>query len=172
MNWRAKALALAASSGLRALTESSDVFALNEFGGVKGVAVLLDSDCERGIESEASIKARESRYGKNVLPEREVRSFYSMLVDALSDETLLILIGCAVFSLVFEIVFASTEERSTAWIDGAAILAAVVIVSLVQATSNHKQELQFVALNRIKSVFEVTVVRAGKMKRVMKFLKK
>ena len=154
-------------SGLRALTESSDVFALNEFGGVKGVAVLLDSDCERGIESEASIKARESRYGKNVLPEREVRSFYSMLVDALSDETLLILIGCAVFSLVFEIVFASTEERSTAWIDGAAILAAVVIVSLVQATSNHKQELQFVALNRIKSVFEVTVVRAGKMKRVM-----
>lgn len=153
-------------SGLRTLTESGDLVALNEFGGVKGVALLLDSDCERGIESEDSIRARESRYGRNILPEMPVRSFWSMLVEALTDQTLLILIGCAVFSLIFEILFASTEERSTAWIDGAAILAAVVIVSLVQATSNHKQELQFAALNRIKSVFDVSVIRGGTIKRV------
>jgi Ca2+-transporting ATPase len=68
---------------------------------------------------------------------------------------------CAVFSLVLELVLAAPEERATAWIDGAAILAAVAVVSLVQASSNHKQELQFAAVNRIKSIFDVGVIRNG-----------
>jgi calcium-translocating P-type ATPase len=89
-----------------------------------------------------------------------------MLVEALSDPTLLILVGCAIFSLVLEIVFASTDERSTAWIDGAAILMAVAIVSLVQASSNHRQELQFAAINRIKCVYDVKVVRSGRLMKI------
>jgi Ca2+-transporting ATPase len=62
---------------------------------------------------------------------------------------------------VLELALAPASERGLACIDGGAILAAVAIVSVVQASSNHKQELQFAAVNRIKAIFRVTVVRNG-----------
>jgi Ca2+-transporting ATPase len=152
---------------LVSLMEDDDLRTLNEFGTVSDIARLLESDTESGISSTASIRSRVHRYGSNILPDRPVRSFFEMLVEALSDQTLLILVGCAIFNLVLEIVFASTDERSTAWIDGAAILMAVAIVSLVQASSNHRQELQFAAINRIKSIYDVKVIRSGKLMKIL-----
>ncbi|OHT11400.1 calcium-translocating P-type ATPase, PMCA-type family protein [Tritrichomonas foetus] len=146
--------------------EDCDLHTLHELGSIDDIANLLDSDSKNGIKSKDSISLRKSRYGSNVLPDIPVRSFWQMFKEALSDETLLILIGCAIFSLVFEILFATTEERSTAWIDGAAILMAVAIVSIVQTTSNRNQEIQFAAVNRIKSLFEVTVIRCGKYEKI------
>lgn len=152
-------------SELNNLIEDQDLHTLQEFGSVQDIARMLDSDPENGIQSE-SIPTRTSRYGSNSLPEQSVRTFFDMLIEALGDQTLLILIACAIVSLILEIVFASTEERSTAWIDGTAILMAVAIVSVVQASSNHKQELQFAAVNRIKSIFDVTVIRDGTVSKV------
>ena len=154
-------------SGLSRIMEDCDLHLMHELGTVDDIARLLDSDSQNGINSIESIENRKKRYGENVLPDIPVRSFWELFKEALSDETILILIGCAIFSLIFEIIFASTEERSTAWVDGAAILMAVAIVSLVQATSNTNQEIQFAAVNRIKSVFSVTVVRCGKFQKVL-----
>ena len=154
-------------SGLSRIMEDCDLHLMHELGTVDDIARLLDSDSQNGINSIESIENRKKRYGENVLPDIPVRSFWELFKEALSDETILILIGCAIFSLIFEIIFASTEERSTAWVDGAAILMAVAIVSLVQATSNRNQEIQFAAVNRIKSVFSVTVVRCGKFQKVL-----
>jgi Ca2+-transporting ATPase len=119
---------------------------------VPDITKLLESGADSGITSIASHGSHIHRYDSDVLPDRAVRSFLQMLVEAVSDQTLLRLIGCTIFILLFETGFASTEQRSTAWIDGTAILIAVCIVSFVHATSNHKQQLQFVTINRTKSL--------------------
>lgn len=154
------------SSGLSKLMEDCDLHTLQELGTVDDIAVLLDSDSKTGIKTKESIPQRISIYGNNKLPDIPIRSFWAMFKEALSDETIIILIACAIFSLIFEILFATTEERSTAWIDGAAILLAVAIVSIVQATSNRNQEIQFASVNRIKSIFQVTVIRCGKYEKI------
>lgn len=148
------------------LSETHSLEQLAHRGGVLGVAASLGSDAKHGITDPATISSRVANYGTNDIPDRPVRSFYEMLREALGDETLIILMVCAVVSLVLEMGLASPAERATAWIDGTAILAAVAIVSLVQAYSNHKQELQFAAVNRIKSVYDVAVVRGGAVSRM------
>jgi Ca2+-transporting ATPase len=143
------------------LLESQELSSLDTYGGIDGILRDLGCDRNHGITDPSSISVRLAKYGSNELPDLAVRSFFDMLKEALSDSTLIILMICAVVSLVLELVLAPPEERATAWIDSAAILSAVAIVSLVQASSNHKQELQFAAVNRIKSIFNVGVIRNG-----------
>jgi Ca2+-transporting ATPase len=150
---------------LWSILESGDVAGVKALGGVSGVVGILGTDAEKGISSD-SIEKRVEKYGTNDLPEREMSSFFDMLKDALSDGTIRILILCAFLSLTIEFFFAPEEEQATAWIDGAAILGAVAIVSFVQAYSNYKQELQFSAVNRIKCVYQVTVCRDGIIRRI------
>lgn len=135
---------------------------LDKHGGIQKIAQSLDTNLKNGIQNK-TISERITKYGTNEIPDREVRSFFEMILEALNDNTIIILIICAILSLVLEMTFAAPDERNTAWIDGAAILFAVAIVSLVQAYSNHQQELQFAAVNRIKSIYNVAVYREGKL---------
>lgn len=153
-------------SHLSSIMEDCNLQSLHKLGNSSEIAQLLDSDSKTGIKSKDSISSRISKYGSNFLPDIPVRSFWAMLKEALLDQTILILIGCAIFSLVFEVIFANDEDKSTAWIDCAAILMAVVIVSLVQAISNRNQEIQFAAVNHIKSIFQVTVIRCGEYEKI------
>ena len=148
---------------LCSIHEQQDFRHIQRLGGVSSIAKILGSDSNLGIMEISSIPRRIQEYGSNHIPDIKISSFYEMLVDALKDDTLVILIVCAFLSLFLEMFFAAPEERSTAWIDGAAILFAVAIVSLVQASSNYKQEQQFAAVNRIKSIFKVAVVRNGRI---------
>lgn len=72
-----------------------------------------------------------------------------MLKNALGDFTLRILIVCSIVSLVAETATAESSRRMTAWIDGFAILVAVVVCSTVQATNDYQKELQFQKLNKV-----------------------
>jgi hypothetical protein len=54
------------------------------------------------------------------------------------------------------------EDPSKGWIEGAAILFAVLIVAIVTATNNYNKELQFRKLNAVKDDVSITVVRGGK----------
>jgi len=146
---------------LERLIEESNINHLHDVGGIKHIAKSIESSPTRGICELSSIEIRKQQYGSNEVKEMEIPSLFEMLLEALGDQTLLILIGCAVLSLILEVVFSSPEERSTAWIDGGAILMAVSIVSVIQATSNHKQEIQFASINRNKSIFKSKVIRNG-----------
>ena len=142
------------------LIENSNIEELESFENIEGISKKLNTDLEKGINTN-TINERINKFGKNEFPLRPIKSFYSLILDALSDQTIIILIICAIATLVLEFFFAPPEERSTSWIDGSAILFAVIIVSLVQAYNNFKQELQFSSLNRIKSIFDVSVKRNG-----------
>jgi hypothetical protein len=54
-----------------------------------------------------------------------------------------VLIVCAIFAIVVDMSFASHEERGHAWIEGAAILIAVIVVSNVTAWSDYTKEGNF-----------------------------
>ena len=54
------------------------------------------------------------------------------------------------------------KSRSTGWIDGAAILIAVILVSNVAAGTDFDKEKKFRALNTVKNDRKVRVKRDGK----------
>ncbi|OHT10071.1 calcium-translocating P-type ATPase, PMCA-type family protein [Tritrichomonas foetus] len=153
------------SDDLWELFESNDSQKVKNYGGVSAIAKSLNSDPIQGL-NQKDVASNLTKFGTNDIPDRPIRSFFDMLKEALSDQTLIILIICAIVSLVLEIFFAPPEEKSTAWIDGTAILMAVAIVSIVQAYSNHKQEIQFSAVNRIKSIFNIAVIRNGQLQHI------
>ena len=52
-------------------------------------------------------------------------------------------------SIAIEVGMADESHRATAWIDGFAIMVAVLISSSVQAENDYQKEKQFQALNKI-----------------------
>lgn len=114
-------------------------------GGPAKLMEGLESSMDYGI-SNNSCEARTIAFGTHKREPPERSSFCSLLLEALDDFMLKILIGCAVFQLVFEIGMTAArdpEHLATAWIEGFAILVAVAVVSLVTAGSDYKKEGQF-----------------------------
>jgi uncharacterized membrane protein YciS (DUF1049 family) len=60
-----------------------------------------------------------------------------LLYDALNDFTLKILIVAAIVSIAIEVGTADDHERTFAWIEGFAILVAVMVCSLVTAVNDY-----------------------------------
>jgi P-type Ca2+ transporter type 2C len=72
-----------------------------------------------------------------------------------------VLIACAIIDLIVAMIF-HVHERATAWIEGASILVAVVIVSGVTSISDYRKESQFIDLNKFNdSKNTITVKRGG-----------
>ncbi len=55
------------------------------------------------------------------------------------------------------------EDPQKGWIEGAAILSAVLIVAVVTATNNYNKERQFRKLNAVKDDVNINVIRDGKV---------
>ena len=78
--------------------------------------------------------------------------------EALEDTTLRILIGAAVISLIVGLI----ENPEEGWLEGVAILSAVVIVVMVTATNDYLKEKQFRQLSAKADEVKVFVLRDGK----------
>ena len=71
-----------------------------------------------------------------------------------------ILIVAAIISIVISMIF--EHNKAIAWIEGAAILVAVAVVSIVTAVNDYKKESQFIALNKFSDAKNlITVKRNG-----------
>ena len=83
-------------------------------------------------------------------------------MDALEDFTLRILIVASIVSIAIQVGTATPDHRSIAWIEGAAIIMAVTVVSMVTSINDYKKESQFIALNKFNdSKNVITVKREG-----------
>ena len=82
-------------------------------------------------------------------------TFCQLVCDALEDPILRILIVAAVVSLCVGMI----EDPSEGWLEGTAILMAVVIVVMVTATNDYMKDKQFRALSAKADEVSVTVVR-------------
>ncbi|KAL0552124.1 hypothetical protein IC582_011221 [Cucumis melo] len=145
---------------LAVLVKDRNVEALEQYGGVKGIADMLQSNLEKGIVGDDSdLLNRRNKYGSNTYPQKPGRSFWRFLWEAWQDLTLIILMIAAVASLVLGI---KTEGIKEGWYDGGSIAFAVILVIVVTAISDYRQSLQFQNLNKEKRNIQVEVVRGGR----------
>lgn len=90
-------------------------------------------------------------------PEPESQTWLQMFLESFQDATLIVLIVAAVVSFVVGLI----EDPAKGWIEGAAILFAVLVVAVVTATNNFNKESQFRKLNAVKDDIKVGVLRNG-----------
>ncbi|EGG16179.1 P-type ATPase [Cavenderia fasciculata] len=133
----------------------------HQYGGVRGVAEMLKSNVDQGLTSaEATSKARIDSYGENRTAEVAPKSLLFFIWEAAHDKTLIILMVAAIISIVLGL---TVEDRSTGWIDGTAILFAVVIVVMVTAGNDYNKEQKFRKLNSIRNERNASVMRDGRI---------
>ncbi|XP_072981011.1 calcium-transporting ATPase 5, plasma membrane-type-like isoform X1 [Typha angustifolia] len=145
---------------LNTLTREHDISALQEYGGVKGLSIMLKTDVDRGVSGDdAELSHRRAVFGANTYPRKKGRSFLRLLWEASHDLTLNILMVAAVLSLTLGMI---TEGVSQGWYDGGSISFAIILVILVTATSDYRQSLQFQHLNEEKQNIHLEVIRGGR----------
>lgn len=147
-------------SDLEELTQSRELENLQRLGGLKGLERKLKTSLENGLPDEETgdnYANRRAAFGENSMPEPESRTLLELILAGLEDRTLIMLMISAVVSLIFGLY----EDPSHGWIEGTAILAAVVLVVMVASLNDYHKEKQFRKLNEKKNNRQVKVIRGG-----------
>ncbi len=146
---------------------------LGKFGGLEKLAEAVKTDVEDGVPS-AEVEARRTMYGANEMPKRKSKTLLSMIWERCKDTTIIVLALCAGVSLGLGLAFPEeffdpdcqcVQVDSTGWVEGVAILVAVVLVVMVGAFQDHDKERKFRALGR-EDVRFIKVVRGGREEEV------
>ncbi|MCJ1284318.1 plasma membrane calcium [Xylographa opegraphella] len=118
---------------------------------------------------------RKRVYKDNRLPAKKSLSIWKLFWNAFNDRILLLLTAAAVISLalgIYEAVGqkpAPGQSQSVDWVEGLAILVAVILVVLVTGLNDYQREKQFVILNAKKEDREVKVIRSGRTVQISVF---
>lgn len=115
---------------------------------------------------------RYKKYGDNKLPDRIPKTLWQLIIEALKDQTMLLLSFAAIVTFLlglYEYFFQPPEYdpegnpiKQVDWIEGVAIMIAVVVVVLVGAINDYQKELQFAKLNQKKENRKIVIIRKGK----------
>ena len=144
---------------LASIVEGRDVKKLKIHGGVGGIMNKLATSVNNGIPtSNKLLDQRKEIYGINKFAESPVRGFWVFVWEALQDMTLMILAVCALVSLLVGITMEGWPKGAH---DGLGIVASILLVVFVTATSDYKQSLQFKDLDREKKKITIQVTRNG-----------
>uniref|UniRef100_A0A9I9CRZ4 Calcium-transporting ATPase n=1 Tax=Cucumis melo TaxID=3656 RepID=A0A9I9CRZ4_CUCME len=144
---------------LGSVVEGHDTKKFKYHGGVEGIAQKLCTSTTNGLNGDAdALNHRQGIYGVNKFAESEQRSFFVFVWEALQDMTLMILGLCAFVSLVVGII---TEGWPHGAHDGLGIVASILLVVFVTATSDYRQSLQFKDLDKEKKKISIQVTRNG-----------
>ena len=147
---------------LNDIIKEKNLESLNKLGGVIQVATILETDVKDGTR-EADAAFRRDVFGANRFKKPPSKSFLSFVLEACKDPTIIILLVCAIMSLVFGI---KQHGLKNGWYDGGSIIVAVVLVIAVSAISNFKQSKQFEKLSDESLDITVQVVRDGRHKHI------
>lgn len=169
---------------------------LNEnYGGLDGLETKLQTNFLTGLSGDLSdLNHRKTIFGRNELPKKSSKSFLRLIFDALQDLTLIILIICSFIS--FALAFYQSDyqtfeeqlkkhrkfpsemtnvshcvfyldETNVEWIEGAAIIFAVVVVIFVTAFNDWTKEKQFRSLqNKIEENQTFNLIRKNQFEQV------
>ncbi|KAI5120195.1 hypothetical protein M0805_006301 [Coniferiporia weirii] len=176
---------------LARLVDPKSMQKLEELGGVDGVLSGLGTDARRGLcglskegaspnipesgGTAATLGDRQHVYGHNVLPARQSKSLLLLMWLALKDKVLVLLSIAAVVSLALGLFqdFGTPRETFSCgngqtcteppvdWVEGVAIMVAIVIVVVVGSLNDWQKEQQFKKLNEKKEDRTVKVIRDG-----------
>ncbi|CAH0521012.1 unnamed protein product [Peronospora belbahrii] len=142
---------------------------LGNMGGLEGIAASLHVDLRQGLDSnnDADLLHREESFGKNYVAPPRAKSFFELMWDAFQDITIIVL----TISGFISIILSSTvgDHPETGWVEGACIILAVVVVTIVTAMNDYQKEAQFRALNAIKEDEKIKVIRNGQPTEISKW---
>ncbi|XP_074379779.1 putative calcium-transporting ATPase 13, plasma membrane-type [Apium graveolens] len=154
-------------SSLTRLVKDKDLEHLETLGGVEGLVSALRTDVEHGLLADSDdIKRRQEAFGTNTYPRQPTKSFFTFVVEALKDPTILILLVCAALSLAFGM---KEDGPKEGWYDGGSIFVAVFLVISVSAISDFRQSRQFDKLSKVSNNIQVEVVRKGRRHQISVF---
>ncbi|CAG8446397.1 7259_t:CDS:2 [Acaulospora morrowiae] len=110
-------------------------------------------------------------FGRNVLPTRKPKSILKLMWMAIQEKILILLTIAAVISLGLGLyedfgteqkVVDGVAQPKIRWVEGVAIIIAIVIVVMVGSLNDWQKELQFQKLNSKKEDRQVKVIRDSK----------
>lgn len=189
--WRDPAPFLLKAGDLSSLIDPQDFEKLQRMGGIEGLMTGLGTSADKGLsvnptqdnslkQYTGSIEDRIRVYGANCLPPRKSKSLLMLMWLALQDKILVLLIVAAIVSLALGLYtdFSPPPEYTPClnpppgmdecpapavdWVEGVAVLVAVVIVDLVGSLNDWQKERQFRTLDAKKEARNITVLREGK----------
>ena len=129
-------------------------------------AKALGSSPEAGLDA-AGVQASRQAHGENRNPEVKARGVLQMFLASLNDKTLWVLIGAAILALGVELLQQQLDSSYRPhYIDGLAILAAVLIASFVTTLNEARAAKQFRLLNQAREDIPIKVLRGGHVKKV------
>jgi len=175
---------------LCSLVDPENVDRLHDMGGTDGLLAGLGTHPDKGISSTCnssensppflgSVEDRVRVYGENILPERKSKSLLLLMWLALQDKILILLIVAAIVSLALGLYTdfglprdrvpcehpppgkSDCETKPVDWVEGVAIMVAVIIVDLIGSLNDWQKERQFRVLDAKKDARNVTVLRQG-----------
>ena len=118
---------------------------------------------------------RKRVFKDNRLPEKKGKTLLQLMWITYNDKVLMLLSVAAVVSLAIGLyqTFAPNpgheDEPKVEWVEGVAIIAAIVIVVVVGSLNDYSKERQFARLNRKKQDRLVKVIRSGKTQEISVF---
>jgi magnesium-transporting ATPase (P-type) len=140
---------------------AEDLDGIEELGEIDELAAKLGTDLTRGLSEDDNSEVRVSYFGSNDRGESHRSTFWELLIEATEDFMLRLLFIAGVVSLGLGVGLGEHPEHE--WIEGFAIILAVVIVVLVTAINNFKKERKFAELQEEgKNRDLVSVIRDGK----------
>ncbi|ELP94658.1 cation-transporting ATPase, putative [Entamoeba invadens IP1] len=147
------------------LVGNKDAESYNKLGGTAGICKILKTDPSKGLDC-TDLDKRYAQYGQNKYPDPVMKSFLTMVLESLNDNTIIILIASAVVSLFLAFVVPKNdtcgeEEMATDWIEGLAILCAVFVVSFGSSISDYSKQKKFLQLSKDEKNVNIKVVRKG-----------
>mmetsp|Transcript_24049 Transcript_24049/g.60409 ORF Transcript_24049/g.60409 Transcript_24049/m.60409 type:complete len:1134 (+) Transcript_24049:108-3509(+) len=137
--------------------------ALEELGSYEGLCDKLKTNIHEGINPD-EVSDRQQVFGRNYVEQKPLTPFWKFCWDALQDPTLIFLSVASVVSIIIGTTFEPVE--CLGWLDGLAIMVAVVVVVLVGAIQESSKEKQFRALTDKASDDLVNVIRGGQQRQV------
>jgi Ca2+-transporting ATPase len=152
---------------------------LEKLGGVKGLCKKVRVNPSEGLSNDegsshseqSPFQDRQQHFGKNILPEPTTKSFLQLLWAAYNDKTLIMLTIASLVSLAVGIWEDYSprhpeDEPRVGWVEGTAIIVAVIAVVLTNAINDYQKEAQFKKLNAKKEDRTVKVLRSGREKQI------
>lgn len=155
---------------LTQLHDPKSLAKLRAVKGIHGLGAYLHTDLNRGLDS-GDQASRIDTYGTNVLPTRAAKGFFQLCFEAMKDKVLILLTVAAVVSLALGLYETFGQDTmyddegmplpKVDWVEGVAIIVAVIIVVVVGAANDYSKERQFARLNAKKEDRDVVVIRDG-----------
>ncbi|KAH6673701.1 calcium-translocating P-type ATPase [Halenospora varia] len=114
---------------------------------------------------------RKRVFADNHLPEKKSKSLLELAWITYNDKVLILLTVAAVISLALGLYQTLGQahqpgEAKVEWVEGVAIMAAIIIVVVVGTLNDWQKERQFVKLNKKKEDRSVKVIRSGKSQEI------